>query len=599
MSLALQALTPIVVNDPRIIQQPRLFPVLKGGQEVLYKRYTTTSVSQSSITFSCPPPSQLLYTDRRIHLSLPVRLTLTATGVDPNQYILNPNQCCLRAYPISQAMDTIQMTLNNQSLSINMGDVISAMSHFNIDRKLRAIDYSKCPTYGTHQAQDFTSLFGANRSCMSLYGDGLDGLAPQAFPFTIVSQENDNNGVGTSTAKTVVDFVSTEPLFLSPLYWGSFDDNDSAFFGLRTFDINFNFLNNGGNRMIAIDKDSVGVAYNPTTFNTEMQFSGFAGGFSYADNVPRMLFQYLTPQATDTNVGLNKILNYPYFNVERFPTDLGQQILPGVQTTITSNNIQLNSIPSKMYMFVRKRNQDLNSDPFSPDTFFQINNLSLQWGNRNGVLSSADARQLYDLAVKNGCTLSWAAWSGEKMNAPALASAGFGTPAQQYSGSGGIVALDPIDLGLNDISSPGKLEQMMLQAQIVVTNVSNNPINATFYVVVISQGIFSIYNGQSSAMIGVLTSDNILKAHKQTGHAMISYADVRRVNGGNFLSDVKNKLMSIWSKVKPYVGPAMAIAKEVAPLLGLGEGGNSGGVRANGVRAGAKIPRRKLKNRLK
>ena len=116
-------------------------------------------------------------------------------------------------------------------MSINISDTLSAMEHFNIDRKLKNVDYSKCPTYGACQSQQFSDLFGANRSPMSLYGDGLDDIAPQAFPFTIVSQTAaDGNGNATS----VVDFVTCEPLFLSPLYWGGFD-NDSAFWGVRTF----------------------------------------------------------------------------------------------------------------------------------------------------------------------------------------------------------------------------------------------------------------------------------------------------------------------------------------------------------------------------
>ena len=126
----------------------------------------------------------------------------------------------------------MQLTLNNQSVSVNISDIISAAEHFNIDRKLKAEDYSKCPTYGVSQSQEISALFGATRSPMSLYGDGLDDLASSAFPFTIVSQSNNGAGLATS----VLDFISTEPIFLSPLFWGSFAHDDSGFYGLRTFD---------------------------------------------------------------------------------------------------------------------------------------------------------------------------------------------------------------------------------------------------------------------------------------------------------------------------------------------------------------------------
>lgn len=592
MSLAIDRLKPVTVNDPRIIQQKRIYPVLKGANEVLYKQFTTQSISQSSITFSCPPPSQNVYCDRRIHLVLPVRLTLTATGLDAGQLLLNPHQCCLRSYPAQKALDTVQMTLNNQSMSINIADSISAMEHFNIDRKLRAVDYSKCPTYGACQSQEFSDLFLANRSPMSSYGDGQDDLAPQAFPFTVVSQTNDNAGPGVSTAVSVVDFVTTEPLFLSPLYWGGFDNDVSAFYGLKTFDMVLNFANRGGNRMLAIDRVSAGVQLNPTSWNTQMQFANFAGGFSYEQNQPVLLFQYLTPQMSDKAASMERILDYPFFQVERYPTDL-PVLAPGSRTQVSSNNVQLNSIPSKMYIFARKRNADLLADPFSTDTFLKLNSINIQWGNRNGVLGGASNRQLYDLACKNGFTGTWAAWSGEKLNKPVLASAGFGTAAEQYAGLGSILALDTLDLGLSDLDAPGKLAQLMLQVTADITNVSTQPIQPTLYVVIISQGIFTIYNGQASSLVGVLTSQDILNSHKQTGHAMITYSEVRRINGGNFLSDIRDGLKEVWSFLKPVIKTGIEVGEVVAPLVGLGQ---QGGVQRAG---GMKVPKGKLKSRLK
>lgn len=601
MSLALEKLKPVCVHDPRVVQQDRVYPVLKGGSDVLYKQFTTTSVSQSSISFSCPPPSQKVYVDRRVHLVLPVRLTLTATGLDPGQLLLNPGQCCLRSYPAQKALDTIQMTLNNQSMSINMSDTLSALEHFNIDRKLKAVDYSKCPTYGACQSQQFSDLFGSTRSPMALYADVPDGVAPSAFPFTIVSQTNDNAGAGASTATSVIDFVTTEPLFLSPLYWGGFDCDESAFMGLRTFDMTLNFLNNGANRMIAIDKDSAGVTLNPSTWNAQMQFGNFSGGFSYRDNQPLLLFQYLTPQLTDKAIAMDQVLNYPYFNVERYLTDV-PAIAPGATQVASSNNIQLNSIPSKMYIFLRKRNNDLQKDPFSTDTFLKMNSVSIQWGNRNGVLASANSRQLYDLAVKNGCMLSYQAWSGLKLNKQALASAGFGTAAEQYAGTGSILALDPIDLGLDALDAPGKLAQLMLQVQVDYENVSTEAISPTLYVVIISQGLFTIYNGQASSLVGVLNSQDILECHKQTAQEMITYADVRRLNGGNFLTNIKNKLISAFRKAKPYIKKGLDFAREYGPaiaetaaMLGLGEE-QKGGVRARG---GRPVSRKTLKNRMR
>jgi hypothetical protein len=146
----------------------------------------------------------------------------------------------------------------------------------------------------------------------------------------------------------------------------------------------------------------------------------------------------------------------------------------------------------------------------------------------------------------------------------------------------------------------------MLQFQAEVENIAPDPIQPTLYVVVVSQGIFSLYNGQASSLVGVLTSDDILECHKQTGHHMLTYSDVQRMYGGNFLSKLANNLRKIWRKVGPVVKKGIKLAADygpqalqVAEILGLGEQ-DMGGVRARGVRAGgAKMSRKKLKDRMR
>lgn len=89
--------------------------------------------------------------------------------------------------------------------------------------------------------------------------------------------------------------------------------------------------------------------------------------------------------------------------------------------------------------------------------------------------------------------MTWAAWSGQGMNSFKTAANGFGLPANQYSGTGAVLALDMLDIGLESLDAPGKLAQLMLQMNVAVKNVSKATITPTLYVIAVSQGIFSVF----------------------------------------------------------------------------------------------------------
>src|SRR5258708_3560626 len=139
MSLSYQKLTPVEVLDPITdVQTKRDYSILKGGDKISYKAFTSTSISSSSIQFSCPPPI---------------------------------------------------------------------------------------------------------RSPVAFYGDGLDGSPTQrgSFPFTILSTSNIAvvPTLAGTVATAVVDMVVTEPLFLSPLYWGH--HNSQGLYNVNSLDYNISF----------------------------------------------------------------------------------------------------------------------------------------------------------------------------------------------------------------------------------------------------------------------------------------------------------------------------------------------------------------------
>lgn len=577
MSLSYQKLDVVEVRDPRtILTNKRDYAILKAGSQTTMKQFTTTSVSNSSIQFSCPPPSGGIIVDRKIYLLLPIRLTFTGTA-PAGQLLLNPNQDAPRAFPIASSLDTIAATINNQSVSINISDFIHALMRYNNDEKLSQRDYSLTPA-ALDQSQAYSQLFGTNRSPLSFYGDQpqQDVMSRAGFPFTIVSNTN---------TSAVVDFVACEPLFLPPFHFGK--GLSSGFYNVNTMDFNLTFLGSAGNRMWSHDADSVGV---PTVISSiSQQFNNFSPAFSYFDNQPLMLFNYITPQETQI-IPANMPITYPYFDLIRFPTDATAAINAGQTAQIVSNNIQLNSIPNRMYLFVRERNQVLFNSPNFTDTFFSIENINVQFQNKNGLLNSANKRQLYEMSVKNHCNLSWTEWSGENVYP-------VGSFANPFGTVGSVVAIEfASDIGLDSLDAPGKLGQYMLQVNVACKNISNRTITPTLYIVVVSEGTFTIEAvGRASINVGVITSQEILDARTMTTQ-VVSYKDVEDVSAGNFftgLRDFGKKLLTglrdskaISSTLSAIPSPYTQALAPVARSLGFGEGavigGNGGGVFAGG-----------------
>lgn len=574
MSLSFEPLTPICVQDPRVrIEAQRSYAVLKAGSQTTWKQYTTTSISNSSLQFSCPPPSGGVIVDRKMYIYLPVRLTFTS--IPPiGQQVIMPNADAPRAFPVSSSIDTFQASINNQSVSINIADIVQAMMHYNTPNELKNLDYSSTPSY-QDQSQNYGDLYASNRNPLGFYDNNGDGTqnGRGGFPFNVVTNPVQ---AGTDPITAVIDCGFYEPIFLSPFYWGH--SNESGFYNVNTMDFNITFLSQAAARMWS-HYDLAGTNVITTSTYT---FGGLLGGpttlTNLGGNLPLMLFNYITPQETMV-IPPNIPITYPYFDVLRFPSDQAPAT-SGVVQTYQSNNIQLNSIPRRMYVFVRERNSDLFSNPSHTDTFFSITNMSIQFQNKNGLLASASMQQLYQMSVKNHCKLSWNQYSGGPCYVRNFAT--------QIGTVGSVVCIEfASDIGLDSLQAPGVLSQSMLQVQLNCVNTSGRTITPTLYIVTIMEGTFTIQGlGQASTNVGVITPKDILDCQN---NPMVNYADVEAINGGDFLSGLKSfgsKLLPFLQKAHDFIKknklvskglsylphPGAQVGSKAAEFLGYGEG---------------------------
>ena len=220
------------------------------------------------------------------------------------------------------------------------------------------------------------------------------------------------NGTGNKIIPGILDrevyvkFEVTEPLLLSPFIFGS-GYGKQGFYGIQS--MTFAMVMNGGN------------ANRAWRSATEDNIRKTATVVSFEDS--QLLFQFLTPHSSDMLDPRNVV---PYYEIPIYKTT-GFQDLPGrtgkgqpldsgsfaspVTRTLYSSSIQLTCIPDKIVVCVRKSIGTLTCA--DTDSYLTIKNISSNFNNQAGLLSSMTPEQLYRNSVQSGlANMSWDEFCG-------------------------------------------------------------------------------------------------------------------------------------------------------------------------------------------
>jgi hypothetical protein len=120
---------------------------------------------------------------------------------------------------------------------------------------------------------------------------------------------------------------------------------------------------------------------------------------------------YLAYYTLPTYMTIPPSLSYPYTAVPNFVYNFAQTYNSMQSFTLTSNTIQFQSIPHRLYISVSKAH---NTKTYNdPDVFLPITSINITWGNVSGVLSTLSQYDLWLLCEKNGLKESWPMFSGQ------------------------------------------------------------------------------------------------------------------------------------------------------------------------------------------
>jgi hypothetical protein len=535
-----------------------------------------------------------------------LKLRVVGTPLNAGQNPINVGVSdALSAFPLHQLATVMTATINNNSVSLNVRDVLPAILRFNDRRELQR--YNGYTTVAPDLLADYKAGIGSNLNSLGgwnnasdndLYqrgafvidkiGAGVDGLTavPNALPVPL------QDGI---TQFIYVQFTSTEPLLLSPFIFADPKSNNQAFYGIQNLNLVFNI--GSANRVWRSANYTNANTVSPlgSTFITD------ATVVSFSDT--QLLFNFLTPHPSDLFPSRNTV---PYYELPRFLTSGFSNISGFVPTianpeppvqTLSTSSLQLNQIPDKL--IIQVRNPIGNTAWGQPDAFLCIRGISINFNNQSGILSSATLQDLYRYSVENGSNQSFQEFSGYATVPDPVTGCGRKIPT-----SGSLLILEfGKDIQLTeDYYASGSLGNFNLQIQLQVANQFPYGITPEIVVITMNSGLFVNERGTSSTYTGILTKQDVLEASAQEP---LYQSSVKRMVGGGFLDSLK----SVAGKVLPHLlkaskeelsksgHPVAKMAHSAMGAMGYGVsgGGASGGMSACGASGGARM---KLADRL-
>lgn len=629
----------ILVKDDRLgcITSKVKFQVLKGGQNITSQPFKAISETKASHVYNVTVPSLETIISREVLWRSTVTLKITNANKNPNEFAVNYGVTdALAAFPLHSLVSTMTATLNNNTISQNMQDTLPILLRMVESEEFAKYD-SMTPTGldyladyrdGVHQMEFQLDVNAGSQPCAYIPGATDSNPANGTFngtrSQTFLSHANNilgwdmNRPAGTAyyhkprgawklkalyallddgvkrvptLADTTVyaQFTVTEPLLMSPFVFGS-GYGKQGFYGVQTMNFNFNINSNAGR------------AWRSAVFNGTKTVEVD----SFSDS--QLIFQFLTPHASDMLDPRNVVPFYelPVYRTSNFDVlparpNYGQsgtdgKFLEAEPRTLQSSNIQLSGIPDKLIIFVRKRVADLNCS--QTDSYATINQISINFNNQAGLLSSMTPEQLFRNSVQSGlANMSWDEFCGSTVSACGEdvqqnaqirspfsgLGAKAGTPGFQLSPTTGTILVlnfgEVIQL-TEEYYAPGSLGTFNLQLAVQVQNNQYVDWAANSYELVIipmNSGVFVNERGTSSTFLSLLTKQDVLDALQQQPY---SNYEIRRMVGGGFLDSVKSALGWVKGKLPMVRGvleniqnPYAQTGANVLKTLGYGQSG--------------------------
>lgn len=507
--------------DPQINIKKDVFAVInKGPQASTRNAQIATDVSPNTIQYTIQLNNQQNLISRYMKTKTPLTVTLNATdGGYPLSNLLNNGLFAPRQFPLSSVTNSLAVTINNQSSSVEPYKWIHQLSLFPGNDQapdVVAKNLSLSP-WLADQSQNYSDLATSSKNPLASYENSQfysEGRGSFNGQFQIVSSSN---------TQLVFTWDLIEPV-MHPLFTYDPSKKSEAFMGLNQLVINYTLLDAA--RMFSLDTVS---APNVTSINVsigracELQMIWFT---TYPE----------VPYPDHQIIPFNKIMTNT--------SQLQVPISPGASTQLQSQTFAMSACPKKIWISAQNNTNAAGLTGASyTDSYLQIQNVNIIFNNVSSLLSNYSIYDLYDECV---------------------ASEGSVQTFEQFAyHQGGVICIDTVKLlQLPQSMCPGVLAQggsINFSVQLTVKNISSNTITPLLTVFWAIPSVYtSTINSTANINEGYFSQEEVLTAYN------LEQVDQGNVHDNIYGGRVADKLKSLLQKGLDFAKQNKLVSKGLA-----------------------------------
>jgi hypothetical protein len=586
---------PFLVQDDRLLVTDQVkYAVLKGAANNTVVPYNaisgvasgnaTNTSTPTTLTWNIQVPSQEVIIDRRVMIRYRVNFLYekSTDGANAADFIwnatgqfgagaiptVNQSASCdaLNPFPVSQMIQTVQATINNTTVALNVQDTLNTLLRFHDSRDLS--EYMGLCPYLVDRMGIYNNAGNGSTAFQSPGTAILDEafIPRSAYPVKLLGANALAQNAG-APGQVNVEFECWEPLLVSPFVWAKPQVNSQGIYGVQNISITLNF----GNIARLARQLSQCTGGNART-------SARVRGVNI--NVAELFLNYLTPQPSAVMVPRNIV---PYYECPRYylrtgidipaATGANDSIVKAGTVQTRSDNLQLNQIPDRLIIAFEPTAVGATGGNFStsesvPDFYAVIEGLSINFNNQSGLLSTWSQKDLYHASRDSGSKQSWYEFSGQ-IQVPTTGQNAMRQGGQAYNPvipvggtnlptTGSVLVLEfGRHIELPDYYAPGSIGNFNLQINANLTHFQ--PVLTTYrmLVITINSGVFVTEKGSSNPYTSLLRKEDVLNASSMEA---LGCNEFNRMVGGGFFDTLKSIGSTAWKYGKP-------LLKAVAPVV--------------------------------